>query len=326
MKIAPRHSILAVLTAVALIVPGAPAAADTDTTTVEDVAAAALEAAPDDMEAADFVEVPSGVAAQLDGGGEAVLASDPADGIEVSSADGTETLAIPLPGAARLDDGIVAQDGSVTYLGDESTPSINVVAAEDAIRVSSIIDNAGQTEQFAYDFGVGATVEIQEDGGAVVYVVEPVTDPQTGDTFDAEKIIADIAAPWAKDAHGKDVPTRYEASGSVLTQVVVHHGAEYAYPIVADPTYDRPNVFQFRVRFNRKETSIIYENGFAALGGFACAGMAAVCVLAAGSLVWNAGIAEKSRPKRCVQVTATQPMIVPGLLWWVDTYRGGPCR
>lgn len=36
--------------------------------------------------------------------------------------------------------------------------------------------------------------------------------------------------------------------------------------------------------------------------------------------------AQKSSPKRCVQVTATQPYVVPGLVWWVDTYRGGPCR
>lgn len=27
-----------------------------------------------------------------------------------------------------------------------------------------------------------------------------------------------------------------------------------------------------------------------------------------------------------VQVTATQPYAVGGLVWWVDTYRGGPCR
>ena len=32
------------------------------------------------------------------------------------------------------------------------------------------------------------------------------------------------------------------------------------------------------------------------------------------------------KQKRCVQVTATQPLVVPGLIWWVDTYRGGPCR
>ncbi len=34
----------------------------------------------------------------------------------------------------------------------------------------------------------------------------------------------------------------------------------------------------------------------------------------------------KSSPKRCAHVTATQPYVVPGLPWWVDTYRGGPCR
>lgn len=36
--------------------------------------------------------------------------------------------------------------------------------------------------------------------------------------------------------------------------------------------------------------------------------------------------AQRPRPKRCVQVTATQPYVVPGLAWWVDPYRGGPRR
>lgn len=44
-----------------------------------------------------------------------------------------------------------------------------------------------------------------------------------------------IAAPWALDATGLSVPTRYELDGSTLVQVVEHHGASY--PVIADPAW-----------------------------------------------------------------------------------------
>lgn len=39
----------------------------------------------------------------------------------------------------------------------------------------------------------------------------------------------------------------------------------------------------------------------------------------------NAGVAENSNPKRCVQVTLTSGR-PSGSVWWVDTYSEGPCR
>ena len=45
-----------------------------------------------------------------------------------------------------------------------------------------------------------------------------------------------IAAPWAKDANGKNIPTSYEISGTMLTQKVDHaQGDDVTYPVVADP-------------------------------------------------------------------------------------------
>lgn len=307
-----------------------PAAADTgaDGTglTPEEITALIAEVAPAPITATQTNESSEQVVATLDGGGTATIAAAPDEGVSVRSSDGEETMSVSLPGADHLDDASVGEDGSVTYLGDVNTPSINVIAGEEEIRASAIISDASQTERFEYDFGGGVTVEIQQDGSAIAYTTEEIADPDTGVTAPVEKIVADVATPWARDAAGVDVPTRYESSGSALVQVVEHRGGDYRYPIVADPTFDRPNFFQYRMRFNRAETAIIYDKGLGALGGLACGTMAPVCLLAAGSLVWNAGIAEKSRPKKCVQVTATQPYVVPGLVWWVDTYRGGPCR
>ena len=44
-----------------------------------------------------------------------------------------------------------------------------------------------------------------------------------------------IALPWAIDANGEEVPTRYVLDGTTLIQTVDHEGA--AYPVAADPAW-----------------------------------------------------------------------------------------
>lgn len=309
-------------------VPAASADTGADGTdlTTEEITALVAEVEPAPITATQTSESSGQIVATLDGDGTATIAAAPDDGVSVRSSDGEETMSVSLPGAGHLDDATVGEDGSVTYLGDANTPSINVIAGEEKIRASTIISDASQTERFEYDFGGGVTVEIQHDGSAIAYTTEEVTDPDTGVTTSIEKIVADVATPWARDADGIDVPTRYEASGSTLVQVVEHRSGNYTYPIVADPTFDRPNFFQYRVRFNRAETATIASGGAGLIASIGCGAMAPVCVIAGGTIWWNASVAQKSSPKRCVQVTATQPYVVPGLVWWVDTYRGGPCR
>jgi hypothetical protein len=49
-----------------------------------------------------------------------------------------------------------------------------------------------------------------------------------------------IRAPWARDANGADLPSRYEFDGSVLVQKV-DVTARTAYPVIADPAWDYTN-------------------------------------------------------------------------------------
>ena len=54
--------------------------------------------------------------------------------------------------------------------------------------------------------------------------------------FDADgKESGGIAAPWAIDAEGIEVPTSYRLDGNTLIQEVRHHG--FAYPVIADPLW-----------------------------------------------------------------------------------------
>lgn len=299
-----------------------PALADSDKDA--DVVAEAVDAvAPTDLSALSVQQSGEELTASFLDGGEIATGVDAIDGLTFVSADGSQSTTVTLPGAAALDTAAVSEDGSITYVGDEDAPSVNILPAPDAVRVSTVISSAQQPDEFDYDFGSEATVEIQPDGGALV-LVGTETESTASRT---EQIVASIAAPWATDAAGVPIETYYVAEGGTLTQVVKHQDAGVAYPVVADPTFDSPNVVQVRVRFNRAETAAIAAGGWGGVvGSFSCGAMAAVCVLASGTLAYRAGVAQNSSPKRCVQVTASSPVIIPGIYWWVDNYSGGPCR
>jgi len=50
--------------------------------------------------------------------------------------------------------------------------------------------------------------------------------------------VTHIAAPWARDASGRDVPTFYQIDGTTLVLLVEHRGGDWAYGITADPLFD----------------------------------------------------------------------------------------
>lgn len=307
----------------ALVLAGATPTFASSDPDADSVADAVSDAAPSDLTALPIEESRDQLTVSPNEGGEITAAVDPSEGLLFASKDGDHAATVGLPGADDLSDAAISEDGSITFAGDHATPSVNVMVADTAVRISTVISSPNQTEEFTYDFGDAAVVELQDDGGALVLSTETVADAQG----EAEVILASIAAPWAVDAAGESLETRYVADGGTLTQVVEHHDVNVAYPVVADPSFDQPNIFQFRVRFNRAETRTIAQNGLASLGGAICgAPMALVCIVAAGSIAWNAGVAENSKPKRCVQVTGTNTYSPLNVVWWVDTYRGGPCR
>jgi len=92
-------------------------------------------------------------------------------------------------------------------------------ASDDAV-IAALADG-----QSTASFGLPAAGEVQPDGSVVL---EREVSPGLRTT-------AEIAPPWARDAHGTSLPTWYvlDQSGRVLTQHVDTAGATY--PIAADP-------------------------------------------------------------------------------------------
>lgn len=86
----------------------------------------------------------------------------------------------------------------------------------------TVIADATALNRYSYDLGLpaGASATAADDGSITVQAA-------------SGEAIGYIAAPWATNANGASVPTRYELQGNTLTQTVDHDGA--AHPVTADP-------------------------------------------------------------------------------------------
>lgn len=106
-----------------------------------------------------------------------------------------------------------------------------------------VINDEAAPRSFAFDFtfeGRPADVVVASDGSAVV--MGP-----------GGQVVNHIAAPWARDADGKQVPTKYSSSGNRLIQHI-EFGKKTAFPLVADPQFSWVGIFPV-VEFNKAETA-----------------------------------------------------------------------
>jgi hypothetical protein len=130
------------------------------------------------------------------------------------------TLVLPRArGQAR-----VASDGTVVYgIGSGAELAVQMFRSG-GIRTQSVVRSSDAPHSFSYDFGPSVSVVPNEEGGAELRRLEG----------GAIASIGRLDAPWAKDADGRVVPTRYVFDGSVVTQEVLASSG-HRYPIVADP-------------------------------------------------------------------------------------------
>ena len=86
------------------------------------------------------------------------------------------------------------------------------------------IDNRDAPTEYKYVMGLpqGAKLVHQEDGSVLIL-------------DGGGKMISAVSKPWAVDAQGTSVDTKYVLQGNELIQVISHTSQDYKYPIVADP-------------------------------------------------------------------------------------------
>jgi hypothetical protein len=219
-------------------------------------------------------------------------------------------IAIELPFKANQAKARGIAPGVVAYDNANDTTTISSVKEAGALQFTTVIESSSAPTRFSYDIAVpeGGTI-VEADGG--YFILDSDGEP-----------VASIAAPWALDAQGASVPTRYELAGTILTQVVDHRSTEVAYPVVADPKFEWFNLLP-SVKLTRSETSSARTaTGLATVCGWAARTTGylggAVCGLNSGSIIVNANRAYGSG--KCLRL-----LIGPGVVGGVP-YKDGYCR
>lgn len=213
------------LTALAVALTATPASAADSESEANEIASIIGDAAPFSAEAA----APDGVSAagvDFDIAQTEVTVPFEAEGLVSMDAAGTK-IEVSLPAGLDVEDGVLAGDGTVVFAESGDGAHAAIQALEDgSVRLQTVLDGAEAPSTYAYNFGDGVELALNDDGSVTVF--EEVTD-------EVAVSVGRVEAPWAVDAVGADVPTHYTVNGSTLTQHV-DHSVEYAYPITADPT------------------------------------------------------------------------------------------
>lgn len=242
--------------------------------------------------------VKQGVAMNADFGAAAVnFPVDPKNGIAITS-KGMRSLKVSLPFAGLSEDASQVSPGVVSYDNKNGSITAPILKQNGSLQIVTILKDSSAPQRYEYALSMlpGERLEKQQSGAVVMKAADG-------------QIVGEIAAPWAKDATGAGVSTKYEISGNKLTQVVEHVGKNNKYPIVADPTFDS-QWWGIAAKLTQSETNwlagqIDGGNGAAAFCGFVPNSILAVgCALAVGWRIdtWAGPIKEASSQGRCAQI------------------------
>ena len=177
---------------------------------------------------------------------------DPAE--ELVLGDASSEIAIYLPEAAGVGDGVVDESGAVVYESSASAVSLAAQATEDGgAQILAVIESADAPSEYRYEMAVpeGAALQLSSNGGAEV--------------LGPDGVIAFVAPPWAVDANGQPVPTRYQIDGTTLVQVIDERN-DAAFPIIADPRFFWVGLGLVAIEFNLGETKEIGRSRGDSLG------------------------------------------------------------
>lgn len=197
------------------------AAADDGEGIGEGIASVVSSVAPDMGEAARGIEGIDSLVVEANGV-RTTIPKLPQASIVIESVDfDSPAFTVGLPQVGGVGQGRQAGEGSIVYQGD--LVDIAVQPYQDgSISISTVINGPEAPSEYAYalDIPQGATANLLDTGAVVV------TDANG-------QFISGIGVPWAKDANGVDLPTRYRVEGNTLVQEV-DFSAETAFPVVAD--------------------------------------------------------------------------------------------
>ena len=141
--------------------------------------------------------------------------------IALPNTSGQTAQVVPVSNTQGTSDTVVFNPSS-----DTAASTVVQPVADGSTRIMTVIPSAASSSTITYPMSLPAGASLLPDGQGGYDVVLNANSP-------VAQVIAQINAPWAKDANGKMLPTSYTVSGTTLTQTIKTAGATF--PVVADP-------------------------------------------------------------------------------------------
>lgn len=142
------------------------------------------------------------------------------DGVSIGDVNGT--VDVELAASEEAPELSETSSGLLAYDNNDGSYTVPIPGKHGDLQLNTVISSASAPTQYTYELDLPPDVQVESANGSFVFL------DHNG------SVILLVAPPWAADATGKAVPTRYELEGATLTQVV-EHSPEFSYPIVADP-------------------------------------------------------------------------------------------
>ncbi|GAA2448885.1 DUF2599 domain-containing protein [Agromyces soli] len=177
--------------------------------------------APDVLKDVAEVEIVGGAVEYTDNGVTTQVPLDPREVVRLSTTGDEVGLSIPFGDQAELVE--TSDPGVIAYENGNGSRTALIVHDDSSIQIGTIIQGTESPHRYEYSLSIPAGGLISLDPAGSITILNGDGD-----------YIAGVARPWAVDAQGNAIATRYEVRGTSLTQVV-DHSADAEYPIVADP-------------------------------------------------------------------------------------------
>ncbi|WEK60077.1 MAG: DUF2599 domain-containing protein [Candidatus Microbacterium colombiense] len=157
---------------------------------------------------------------------------------------GGEVVTIGLPNPSDTEPGVADEDGLVHFDNTDGSATVPLVREDGVVQINIVIEGSSAPTRFEFPITASDGGQLFDAGDGFFAVLD--TDGQP---------TAMVDPAWAKDATGRDVPTRYEQQGETLVQVV-EHDPGYTYPIVADPAVRGNLITGVRTIFSSSGTTV----------------------------------------------------------------------
>ncbi|WP_370291255.1 hypothetical protein [Nocardioides sp.] len=217
------------------------------------------------------------------------LPSDASGAVQISGGGNAVEIGLPGSGDAPAQDAA----GGAVYTGVAPDASLLATAtAEGGTQLVAVLASPQAPHSLSFPVSAGEGARLVADDDGTVDLVAPSVDAVdaaaagAGAEAAGEAVVGEFAAPWALDATGAPVPTRYEVRGMTLLQTVTPTEST-VYPITADPSFKVGWTGLF-AHWSRSEAKKLAGLGLTATGaalGTLCAGpQVALCAAAAATV------------------------------------------